>query len=73
MSTWGIIAIVVGVLVVVASLRVAAMGKEERAARRELRRLRRRERNPDLSGARERRYDMMMDQVPGKGTHPGGA
>jgi hypothetical protein len=72
MSTWGIIAIVVGILVAVALLRTATMGKEERAARRELRRLRRRERNPNLSGAREHRYDMMMDQVPGKHTLPGG-
>jgi hypothetical protein len=72
MSTWGIIAIIVGILVVVASLLTATMGKEERAARRELRRLRRRERNPNLSGAREHRYNMLMGRIPGKDTLPGG-
>jgi hypothetical protein len=72
MSTWGIVAIVVGILVVAALARAALMGAEEKAARRELRRLRRKERNPDLSGAKKRRYDMMMDPVPGKHSLPGG-
>jgi hypothetical protein len=72
MSTWGVIAIIVGILLVAVLLRAALMGKEEKAARRELRRLRRKESNPDLSGAKNHRFNMMMDQVPGKHTLPGG-
>jgi hypothetical protein len=67
-----VVAIVVGILVVTALLRVALRGKDDRAARRELRQLRSKERTPNTHGAAELRHNMMMDQVPGKGTLPGG-
>ena len=72
MTTWMVIAVVVALVVVVAGLRVLLRGKEDRLARQELRRLRRRERNPDLHGAAELRRNMMMEQAPGKRTHPHG-
>jgi signal transduction histidine kinase len=73
MSAWVVIAVVVGVVVVVAALRVALRGKEDRAARRELRQLRWKERNPDTAGAAELRRNMRMTHVPGKNTLPGGS
>lgn len=49
-------------------------GKEGRAARKELRRLRAAEgRDPNTYGAAELRRNMTMDSGPGKGTTPGGA
>ncbi len=72
MSTWVWMAVVVGVLVVVAVLRIAFRGPEDRAARRELRRLRWKERTPNTYGAAELRRNMLMDPVPGKSTLPGG-
>lgn len=73
MTTWIVIAAVVAIVVVVAVLRMLLRDEEDRRARRELRRLRRRERNPDLRGAAEHRHNMMMDQVPGRDTHPHGS
>jgi len=73
MSTWVVVAVIVGVLVAVAALRVALRGKDDREARRELRRLRSKERNPDLRGAAEHRHNMLMEHVPGKDTLPGGS
>lgn len=72
MTTWMVIAVAVALVVVVAGLRVLLRGKEDRLARQELRRLRRQERNPDLHGAAELRRNMMMEQAPGKRTHPHG-
>lgn len=73
MSAWVVVAIVVGVVVLAVVLRFALRSKEDRAARQELRRLRSKERKPNLRAAREQRYNMLMDQVPGKDTNPGGA
>jgi hypothetical protein len=72
MTTWMVIAVVVAVVVVAAGLRVLLRGKEDRLASKELRRLRRQERNPDLHGAAEHRRNMTMEQAPGKRTHPHG-
>ncbi|HWL99912.1 MAG TPA: hypothetical protein VNP20_21405 [Nocardioidaceae bacterium] len=72
MSAWVVIAVIVGVLVVVAVLKVALRGKEDRAARRELRQLRSKERTPNTYGAAELRRNMQMEQMPGKHTLPGG-
>jgi hypothetical protein len=73
MTTWIVIAVVVAVILVAAGLRVLLRSEEDRLARRELRRLRRQEREPDLRGASEHRHNMMMDQVPGNRTHPHGS
>jgi len=73
MNAWVVIAVVVGVLVVAAVLRAALRGKEDRAARRELRQLRWKESNPNTYGAAELRRNMQMDQRPGKDTLPGGS
>jgi hypothetical protein len=72
MSTWVVMAVIVGVPVLVAVLRIALRGKADRAARRELRRLRWKERGPNTYGAAELRRNMTMDRMPGKGTTPGG-
>lgn len=73
MMTWIVVAVVVGVVVVAAALIFLLRGKEDRAARRELRRLRSKERSPNLRGAAEHRHNMTMDQMPGRDTHPGGS
>ncbi|GAB1510929.1 hypothetical protein JCM33774_29710 [Actinophytocola sp. KF-1] len=67
-----VVAVVAAAVVVVAGLRVLLRDKSDRLARRELRRLRWRERSPNLRAAREHRYDMMMDPMPGKHHHPHG-
>jgi signal transduction histidine kinase len=72
MSFWVVTAVVVGVLVVVAALRVVLRGKDDRAARRELRQLRWKERDANTHGAAELRRNMYMVPLPGKGTTPGG-
>jgi hypothetical protein len=72
MNAWGVIAVVVGVLVIVAVLRVALRGKDDRTARRELRQLRGKERSPNTYGAAELRRNMQMGPMPGKDTLPGG-
>jgi hypothetical protein len=72
MNIWGIIVLFVAV-VLVASLLVVRGGKEGRAVRRELRRLRADEkRGPDTYGAAELRRNMYMNPLPGKDTTPGG-
>ena len=73
MTTWIVVAVVVAVILVAVGLRVLLRNEEDRLARRELRRLRRQEREPDLRGASEHRHNMMMDQVPGNRTHPHGS
>jgi hypothetical protein len=73
MGTWGIVIVVVAVVLVVSALVTLRGGKEGRAARRDLRRLRSAEkRDPNTAGAAELRHNMQMNQVPGKTTHPGG-
>jgi hypothetical protein len=72
MSIW-VAGIVLVTLVLIAALVVARGGKEGRAARKQLRRLRTDEgRGPDTHGAAELRRNMYMDPLPGKGTTPGG-
>jgi len=71
MNIWVTVAIVAGV-VLVAALVVAWRRKDDRADRRELRKLRWQESNPDTYGAAELRRNMWMTHVPGKGTLPGG-
>lgn len=66
-----VIAVIVGSVGVAGGVRVLLRGKEDRLARRELRRLRR-DRRPDLRGAAEHRRDMMMDPMPGKDSFPHG-
>jgi hypothetical protein len=73
MNAWGIVAVIVAVVVLAVVLRTALRGKEDRAARRELRRLRSKERTPDLHGAAEQRRNMLMDHIPGRDTLPGGS
>ena len=73
MNAWVVIAVIVGVVVMAAALKYVLRSKEDRAASRELRQLRSKERTPNLRAAKEHRYNMMMDQIPGKDTHPGGA
>ncbi|HEX6356677.1 hypothetical protein [Actinophytocola sp.] len=74
MSIWGAaVVVLVGVLLVVA-LVVGRGGKAGRAARRELRLLRKEEgRMPNTSAAADHRRGMMIDPVPGKDVTPGGA
>lgn len=73
MSTGVVIAVVVGVLLVVAVF-FARGGKEGRALRRELRELRKADNlGPNTAAAAEHRRNMLMDPVPGKDTMPGGA
>jgi hypothetical protein len=72
MSGWVVVAVVIGVLVLAAMLRIALRGKDDRAASRELRRLRSKESNPDLEGAAEQRRNMYMNPMPGKNSLPGG-
>ena len=72
MSAWVVVAVVVGVLVVVAVLRVVLRGKDDRTARRELRQLRSKERTPNTHAAAEHRRNMTMDPVPGNINLPGG-
>jgi hypothetical protein len=65
--------VVVLVVVVLAAVLVARGGKEGRALRRELRTLRKAEnRGPDTHTPAERRRDMLIDPMPGKGTTPYG-
>jgi hypothetical protein len=73
MTTLIVIGAVVTVVIVTIVLRILLRDKEDRLARRELRRLRWRERKPDTRGAAEQRYNMMMDPMPGKHTHPNGS
>jgi hypothetical protein len=73
MSIW-----VAGIVLVTVALVVALVatrgGKEGRAARKELRRLRAAENlGPNTYAAAEVRRNMSMDSLPGKGTNPGGA
>ncbi len=70
MTTLMVIAVILGVLGVVGGARFLLRGKEDRLARRELRRLRWRERAPDLRGAAEHRRNMTMDPMPGKDGFP---
>jgi hypothetical protein len=67
MSTWGIVALVVGVSVVAVLLLRARGGKADRAARRELRALRNAEKRRVNAGTiRERRGDMIwLSHLPG--------
>ncbi len=69
MTTLIVIAVILGVLGIMGGVRVLLRGKEDRLARRELRRLRR-DRRPDLRGAAEHRRNMMMDPMPGKDSLP---
>jgi hypothetical protein len=72
MTIWGIGILFVAV-VLVSTLLVMRGGKDGRAARRDLRRLRAAEkRGPDTHAAAEARRNMYMNQIPGKGTLPGG-
>lgn len=74
MTTWGIIIIAVAVVLLGTTLFLLRGGREDRAARRDLRRLRNAEkRGPDTHGAAELRRNMYMEQIPGKDTNPGGA
>jgi hypothetical protein len=74
MSTGVVIAIVaVGVLLAL-WLVLGRGGKEGRALRQELRRLRNEDNlGPNTAAAAEHRRNMMMDPIPGKDTMPGGA
>lgn len=73
MTTLMVLAVAVTAVLAAAGLRMLLRDKEDRLARRELRRLRGKERNPDLRGAAEHRYNMMMDQMPGRDTNPHGS
>lgn len=73
MTTLMVTAVAVIAVIAAAGLRMLLHDKEDRLARRELRRLRGKERNPDLRGAAEHRHNMMMDQMPGKHTNPRGS
>ncbi len=73
MSIWGIVIVVVAVVVIAALLFVLRGGREGRATRKELRRLRNDEnRDPDTYSAAELRRNMYMPPMPGKDTTPGG-
>jgi hypothetical protein len=72
MSIWVGAGIVLVAVALVAAF-VMRGGKEGRAARRELRRLRAAEgRDPNTYAAAEHRRNMSIDPLPGKGTTPGG-
>jgi hypothetical protein len=72
MNIWGIV-ILVAAVVLVATLLVMRGGRDGRALRKELRRLRNDEKcGPDTYGAAELRRNMYMDPMPGNSTTPGG-
>jgi hypothetical protein len=71
MGIW--VGLVVLVVVVLVAALVVRGGKEGRALRGELRRLRAAEnRGPDTHTPAERRRDMLINPMPGKGTTPHG-
>jgi hypothetical protein len=72
MSIWGIV-VVVGLAIFVAVAWFARGGKADRAARQELRQLRKAEKRiVNASAVRDRRKAMMIDPMPGRDTTPGG-
>jgi hypothetical protein len=68
-----VVAVIVGVLVVVAVLRVVLRGKDDRTARRQLRQMRGKDHSPNTYGPAEVRRNMQMEQLPGNDFFPGGS